>query len=281
MEYILLVIAGLLAGVLGGLLGIGGSVVMIPAMVMIFASQDAGTDKIQQYQAAAMVVNFPLIIPAVVRHAKARAVLWDVWKWLGPAALMGIIIGVWVSQVAAFRGDNQKYMKILFGAFLLYVAYRNIRKLLDKSADRTPLVEKSTEPWWKKTAVGLPMGFSAGLLGIGGGALAVPALQLIIHLPLRNAIATSAATIMTTAWLGAIVKNLAVQANGDGTIIESLRLAVCLGPPAMIGSYFGGHLTHKLPLKIVRVAFIGLMILAAVKMLAPAMTLLANRLAGR
>lgn len=271
----------MLAGTLGGLLGIGGSVVMIPAMMMIFAVQDGGSDRIHQYQAAAMIVNFLLMLPAVARHTKAKAVLWDVWRWLGPAALAGIVLGVWVSQIAIFRGDNQKYMKILFGAFLIYVAYKNIRKLLAKSTHGTSLVDKSAEPPWKSAAVGLPMGFSAGLLGIGGGALAVPALQMIIHLPLRNAIATSAATIMTIAWLGAIVKNVAVQANGDGTIIESLTLAACLAPTAMIGSYIGGHLTHKLPLKVVRVAFIALMILAAVKMLQPAMTLLASNLAGR
>ena len=279
MEYAMLTLVGLLAGLLGGLLGIGGSVVMIPAMVVIFSGQ-GGADKMQQYQAAAMICNFLLIIPAVVRHQKARAVVWDVWRWLAPAAVAGIVIGVGASLLPVFRGDNQKYMKILFGAFLLYVAYRNILKLLDKSAGPQVLVARSGQPWWKKVCVGLPMGFSAGLLGIGGGALAVPALQIFIRLGLRNAIATSAATIMTTAWLGAAVKNYGVQASGDGTLIESVKLAACLAPPAMVASYVGGHLTHKLPLKTVRIAFIGLMIVAAVKMLQPAATLLKQSLAG-
>jgi len=267
MTYALLAIVGLLAGVLGGLLGIGGSVVMIPAMVMIFAVGGSDGQDIQQYQAAAMIVNFLLIGPAVVRHAKARAVLWDVWRWMAPAALAGIVIGVFVSLLGLFTGENQEYMKKLFGLFLVYVAYSNVRKLFKRSAGGEALAASSGQPWWKKVAVGLPMGFSAGLLGIGGGALAVPGLQIVLRLPLRNAIATSAGCILTIAWLGAVVKNLGVQASGDGTIIASLKLAACLAPTAMIGSYLGGHLTHTLPLKVVRGIFVALMLAAAAKML--------------
>jgi len=255
-------------------LGIGGSVVMIPAMVIIFASRDAGADRIQQYQAAAMIVNFLLIIPAVVRHHRARAVLWGVWRWLAPAAVAGIVLGVVTSFLGIFTDENQKYMKILFGLFLLYVAYKNVRKLFQKTLASDLVVKESDPPHWKPLAIGLPMGFSAGLLGIGGGSLAVPGLQVVLHLPLRNAIATSAGTIMTIAWLGAIVKNVGIHRLGQGTITESLTLAACLAPTAMIGSYLGGHLTHKLPLKIVRAAFITIMVLAAAKMLQPGISLL-------
>jgi hypothetical protein len=267
MEYLLLVIVGLAAGLLGGLLGIGGSVVMIPAMVILLGSGEPGSN-IQQYQAAAMLVNFLLIGPAVLRHRKAGAIVRDVWIWLIPAALLGIVLGVIVSRVEAFTGENTIVMKRVFGAFLLYVAGYNVWKLRASAPkSERPPGQQSRQPAWKKLAVGLPMGFSAGLLGIGGGALAVPALQLVIRLPLRNAIATSAATILGIAWLGAIVKNVAIHGSADGTVLRSLLLAVCLAPTAMIGSSLGGHLTHALPLKVVRVAFILLMIVAGVRML--------------
>ena len=48
--------------------------------------------------------------------------------------------------------------------------------------------------------------------------------------------------------------------------MRSLTLTALLAPAAMLGSYFGGHLTHMLPLKIVRSVFIGLMLLAAIRM---------------
>ncbi|MHC4295047.1 MAG: sulfite exporter TauE/SafE family protein [Planctomycetota bacterium] len=262
MEYALLVIVGLIAGVLGGLLGVGGSVVMIPAMVAIFAN--GGGKDIQQYQAAAMIVNFLLIAPSVLRHARAGAIYRHVWKWLAPAALVGIVGGVVASRLSVFTGENQHVMRIVFGAFLIYVALYNVWKLLAKATDVHDPESLIRPPRWKILCVALPMGFSAGLLGIGGGALAVPAQQIILRLPLRNAIATSAATILSISWLGAIVKNASLGA--DGTIGRSLMLAALLAPTAMIGSYIGGHLTHTLPLRIVRIAFVGLMLVSALKM---------------
>ena len=262
MEYVLLALVGLVAGVLGGLLGIGGSVVMIPAMAIIFSSLGR-MENIHQYQAAAMIVNFLLIGPAVLRHRRAGAIVVDVWSWLAPAAMIGIVLGVVVSRLNVFTGSNQQALKMVFGVFLLYVAAYNAWKLRQTRPPR-PLLSQSGQPWWKKVLVGLPMGFAGGLLGIGGGALGVPAMQLILRLPLRNAIATSAATILTTAWLGATVKNASLGA--DGTVTRSLLLAACLAPTAMAGSYLGSHLTHALPLRVVRAAFVALMIAAGLKM---------------
>ena len=260
MEYAILSIVGLVAGVLGGLMGVGGSVVMIPAMVWVFSPDG----DIQQYQAAAMIVNFLLIGPSVLRHARAKAIYFGVWKCLAPAAIIGILVGVATSRLDIFTGDNQVYMKRLFGAFMIYVAAYNLWKMRSAASEGITAEEAERVTWVKKAGVGLPMGFSAGLLGIGGGALAVPALQIILRLPLRNAIATSATTILTVAWLGAIVKNATL--GGDGTVTRSLTLAAVLAPTAMIGSYLGGHLTHKLPLRVVRAAFVGLMLVAAAKM---------------
>ena len=118
-------------------------------------------------------------------------------------------------------------------------------------------------PTWRKLVVGAPMGLLAGLLGIGGGSLAVPAQQIILRMPLRNAIATSAATIATISWLGAILKN--AQLGDNGTVARSLVLAGWLAPTAMIGGYIGGHLTHRVPRRLIRGIFAAVMILSALK----------------
>jgi uncharacterized membrane protein YfcA len=235
---------------------------------LMFAGRGGSThETVHQYQGAAMIVNFLLIAPAVLRHRKARAIVPDVWMWLAPAALVGIVVGVAASRLNVFVKDGARMMRTVFGAFLVYVAFYNVLKLRAKSSGEPVLVRSTDLSWWKKVLIGLPMGFSAGLLGIGGGALAVPALQVFARLPLRNAIATSAATILSIAWLGAIVKNASL--TSPDTVGRSIALAAVLAPTAMIGSYLGGHLTHTLPLRIVRIAFIALMLLAAGKMLAP------------
>ena len=264
MEYAVLSVVGMLAGVLGGMLGIGGSVVMIPAMVWIFSSLVVRPESVHQYQAAAMIVNFLLAGTAVIRHVQAKAIYVGVWKYMAPAAIIGVALGVIVSRQHIFTGGNQHYMRIVFGAFMIYVAGYNLWKLQRGSSEGVSSQEADSARWTKKAGVGLPIGFAAGLLGIGGGALAVPALQMVLRLPLRNAIATSATMIFSIAWFGAIMKNTLL--GGDGTVVRSLILAGILAPTAMIGGYIGGRLTHKLPLKLVRIAFIALMLVAAWKM---------------
>ncbi len=270
MEYVLLAVVGLVAGVLGGLLGIGGSSVMLPAMIWILGRyNEQGTNQIHQYMAAAMIVNFLLIIPSVLPHVRNRAVWAGVWRWMAPAAVVGILLGVQLSY--RFRTESTKtYLGWGVGVFFVYVIVNNVRRLFaERHGEGLSRAQVEGQPAWRKLLIGLPMGILAGMLGIGGGSLAVPAQQIALKMPLRNAIATSAATIMTISWVGAIAKNAQIEAQGQGTGGRSLLLAACLAPLAMIGSYFGGHLTHKLPLRAVRMAFIGIMVLAALKMFLP------------
>ena len=255
--------AGLAAGILGGLLGIGGSSIMLPAMVWILGASVGGVEQIHQYMAAAMIVNFLLILPSVAAHVRNRAVWPKVWKVLVASALVGIIVGVKVSFF--FDEDRAKYLRWSVGVFFVYVALDNLRRMVKPSLTVGATRERieALAPW-RKAAVGFPMGVIAGLLGIGGGSLAVPGQQLALKMPLRNAIANSAATIASVSWLGAIMKN--AQLGPHGTVGRSLALAACFAPTAMIGSYLGGHLTHRLPLRIVRIAFVAVLVVSAAKM---------------
>lgn len=263
MEYLFLAITGVVAGVLGGLLGIGGSSIMLPAMVLILGAARDGLEQIHQYQAAAMIVNFLLILPSVAAHARNRAIWRRVWAFMAPAALVGIVLGVQASWL--FAGAAARYLRWGVGMFFLYVVAHNVYRLVRaRRVEGLARPRVEAMPAWRKALVGLPMGVVAGLLGIGGGSLAVPAQQIVLKMPLRNAIATSAATIASVSWVGAIVKN--AQLGSNGTVVRSLTLAACLAPTAMIGAYLGGHLTHTLPARVVRAAFTGLMVLAAAKM---------------
>lgn len=261
-QMIAMVLAGAVAGLAGGLLGVGGSVVMIPAMMWILGLTWAGREGIHQYQAAAMIVNSLLVLPSVLAHARAKAIWTGVWKILVPSALVGIAIGVQLSYLPIVAGPNAVYMRYLMGAFFLYVAYKQTRKLLAGPRARPSLRRDEAEGfrWYRKAAVGGPMGVLAGLLGIGGGAVAVPAQQIVLRMPLRNAIATSAATIACTSWVGAIIKNVRLGDNGDWRV--SLQFAALLTPLALVGSYFGGRLTHVLPVRTVRMGLILLMLVS-------------------
>ncbi|MCK5114888.1 MAG: sulfite exporter TauE/SafE family protein [Phycisphaerae bacterium] len=265
MDYTILAIVGLIAGVLGGLLGIGGAVVMIPAMMWIFGSVDAaGRQQLYQYQAAAMIVSFLMAGPAALKHYRVKAIYGSVWKIIAPVAAVATIAGIAFTRIPFFTGDGAVYIRHAFGAILIYVVLYNIYKLKKHKTDGVSRPEAALLPVWKKGVVGGVMGFFAGLFGIGGGAQAVPMMQIFLHMPLRNAVATSAVTIFSISWIGAIVRN--VTLGNDGSIIRSLILAGVLAPTAMIGGYIGGHLTHTLPLRIVRIVFVIVIGIAAWKM---------------
>ena len=265
MTIALVAATGLAAGTLGGMLGVGGSVIMIPAMVMLFGqgTDDPGFNQ-HLYQAAAMIVNVCVVVPALIRHAKAGKVMPRVLKQILPAALICIFFGVWLSNLPVFAGaEGAVWLGRVLAVFLVYVILVNVQRLI---AGRTETIGDARPTLPRASTVGATMGTVAGLMGIGGGAIAVPMQQMLLRLPLRNCIANSTAIICITAGFGAIAKNATLPP--ECSLTDSLTLAALLAPTAIVGGFIGGALTHRLPLRAVRVAFIVLMLAAAWKMAA-------------
>lgn len=257
-----MVVIGSAAGLLGGLLGVGGSIVMIPAMTELIGPQQ------HLYQAAAMIVNFFVVTPAVYQHLRAGAVRFEVVRWIVPAGMVSVVAGVMVSECSVFAGSGQRYLTGIFGLFLFYVTGCQIWKMFAPSGRPDALGESDVRlsPVRIGLLVGIPTGFAAGLLGIGGGIVAVPLQVRLLKMPLRNAIANSAAGIIGISALGSVVKNYALATRDEAALTQSLALAGILIPAAMIGSYVGSRLTHTLPLRAVQVAFFLLMLTAAIRM---------------
>jgi uncharacterized membrane protein YfcA len=265
MSFIVPAIIGLVAGVLGGLLGIGGSLIIIPALILYLSYTAAGYRGDDQHllQAAAMITNVFVAAPSVLAHWRAGAIMRSVVIWLIPSAIVGIVTGVALSNSTVFARENGAYLAMVLCGFLIYVIGYNVYRML-----RPPMSTDNTEPPppapKRVICVGLVMGVFAGLLGVGGGAICVPIQQVALKVPLRRAIANSAATIPFASLVGAIHKNLTLAGHGV-EISDSLLLAAMLIPTAIVGSYFGGRLTHVLPRRVLRVIFI--FFLATVAML--------------
>lgn len=262
-ELISLLVLGLFAGAVGGLVGVGGSIIIIPVLTIILVRDQ------HLSQATAMIVNVLIAVPSVWQHHKARAVRWDVVGLMLPVGIVFIIAGVEVSN----RIDGAS-LKMLFGAFLLYIMVFEMVEFFD---DRSRAAEPARPPkpmatWQRVGFVGTLMGFLAGLLGIGGGPVAVPLLYRVCKLPLRQSIAISAAVMCVTALIGAIRKNWAIAsmttADGEAlSVVDSLWTAGAMAPGAVIGAMIGASLTHSLPLRWVRAAFVVLVGWACLEML--------------
>lgn len=252
---------GLVAGASGGLLGIGGSTVMIPGMVLLF-----GASQQHLYQAAAMIVNFFVVAPAMLRHWQAQATLRAVTRWTVPSAVAGAVAGVYLSELSAFKGPGQGYLQIAFSLFLVYAIAYNLMRL--QSKQRLPRMNDAQAaqiPKWKIVAgVGLPAGLAGGLLGVGGGLIAVPTQQVFLRVPLTNAIANSASTILWSSVVGAVVKNMHLSDHGF-RLSQSLIMSACLIPSAMLGSWFTSEKVHQWPVRVIRAAFVLLMVYCGIE----------------
>ena len=261
MDYLVLAAIGIVMGLFGGLLGIGGSVFMIPALVFAFGENQ------HLYQASAMICNFFVGTTAAMVHKKADVLVSDVIKWLVPSAALGIIIGVAVSNSSAFAHGNSYLLARIFGLFMVYVVIYNCFKFRTHSSRVGDFdISKTRRSVPLTILCGLLTGIPAGLLGIGGGTVCVPAQQLFLKMPLKRAISNSAATIASVALIGAFYKNLTLTQHSI-EIADSLRMAIVVIPGAIVGAFIGGRLMHKLPSNAVRVVFILLCALACYKLL--------------
>ncbi len=263
----MLITAGLLAGLVGGMLGLGGSIIMIPAMTELL-----GPDQ-HLYQAAAMIVNVFVGVPAVYQHRRAKAIQPATVARLLPVALVSVMVGVGFSEARVFSNDGEVYLRGLFGVFLGAIAMHGLVRRVRQgrpegrigSDDPRDHSRQEVLTWRSAFAIAGPAGFVGGLLGVGGGVLAVPLQRRFLGLPIRTAIANSSAIIVATSLVGAMVKNYALITDRQGSL-KSLALALILIPTAIIGSLVGSRLTHRVPIRVVQSLLFALLIFAAIRL---------------
>ena len=98
MHYLILAAIGLVMGFFGGLLGLGGSIIMIPALVFAFGENQ------HLYQGAAMICNFFVGGAAALVHRSENMLMVDVLKWLVPSAAVGKLVGAMISNSEVLPG---------------------------------------------------------------------------------------------------------------------------------------------------------------------------------
>lgn len=264
MDPVTLIGIGLMMGLAGGMLGIGGSIVMIPALVLFFGENQ------HLYQSSAMICNFFVAVSSIIAHRKAETLVPAVlWRMI-PAAIAGIIAGVALSNLRFFSGGNSYLLARFFGAFLLAVAVYNVTRFFalpmpsvsgsDPDAYQTPLLKAIS------AGIGAVTGLAAGLLGIGAGSLATPMQQFFLRLPIKHAMSNSAAVIVGISWVGAIYKTATLPQHGI-PVIDAIKIAALVIPSGLLGGFLGGKLMHILPRHLVRSLFILVCVLGAWRLL--------------
>ncbi|NTW35511.1 MAG: sulfite exporter TauE/SafE family protein, partial [Syntrophobacteraceae bacterium] len=172
---------GAVAGVLAGLLGIGGGLVIVPMLVFCFTWQGVSQESIMHIALGTSMAS--IIFTAVssfMAHHRRGAVRWVVVRRIVP----GILVGTFLGTIVASRLSTG-FLKGFFGLFLYYVA---IQMLVDKK----PRVSRDLLGNAGMFGVGNVIGVVSSLVGIGGGTLSVP-FMIWCNIAVHEAIGTSAA----------------------------------------------------------------------------------------
>ena len=252
-------VTGGVAGFFAGLLGVGGGVVVVPMLAILFAEQGFPAREVLHLALGTSMATILFTALSSLRaHHAHQAVLWPVMRRLTPGILLGTLLG---AQLAAFV--SSRALSILFVAFMLFVAVQMI-------ANRRPQPGRSLPGWPGLSLAGGVIGAFSSLVAIGGGALTVPFLIWCNVRP-QQAIGTSAAVGLPIAIGGSLgyVWNgwghAGLPAGSLGFVYLPALGIILIA--SVLAAPFGARLAHRLPVRVLRRIFAGLLLLLSAKML--------------
>ncbi len=251
-------LTGVLAGVLAGLLGVGGGIVIVPALIGIFGFQGMTGDWIPQVAVGSSLASIVGTSIASIRaHQRRAAVRWELFRRLVP----GLLIGAGLGALVAGHLPGL-WLKRIFTLFVFYVAWQMLRARATEAHYPLPGLGGMS-------LVGTLIGGLSALVGIGGGTLTVPFLIGGGTDP-RQAVATSSACGLPIAVAGGIgfaavgwgVAEL--PAASTGYLYWPAVGAVLLG--SIPTAPFGARLAHSLPTATLKRVFAILLLAVGLKL---------------
>lgn len=246
LAIISLLVLGVVAGILAGLLGVGGGIVIVPALIWIFhAYPNIPAAYMMHIALATSLATITVTSLSSIRaHHQRGAIHWPVVLHLTPGLVIGVLAG---TVIAGYL--SSKFLEIVFALFMLAVAAQ-----LAFGAQPPP--QRQLPSQWAMNAVGLVIGKISALVGIGGGSLTVPFL-VWCNTPVRNAVATSSACgfpIAVGGTLGYILAGRHLDlAWASGYVYWPAVLAIA--PTSVLFAPLGAKLAHTIPVALLKKLF--------------------------
>ncbi|NHF73409.1 sulfite exporter TauE/SafE family protein [Paracoccus xiamenensis] len=255
---ITLALVGAFAGLLAGLLGVGGGIVLVPAFLYLFSAAGYGSDDLMQICLATSLATIIVTSArSVMAHNRKGAVDWQILKDWAAGIMLGAAAGVML--VSSLRTQT---LQVIFGVLVIVIAsYMMFGRASWRLADRMP------QGPVKYVMAGLT-GFVSVLLGIGGGSIGVPLMSL--HgLPIHRAVATAAGFGGLIALPSALLFLLTPTENAPPGTIGAVNIPAFLIVIAMtlLTAPLGAALAHRLDAKMLKRVFAGFLMLVALNML--------------
>jgi uncharacterized protein len=227
-----------------GLLGGGGSLLTVPALVYL-----VGQTPQAAISTSLAIVGANSALGAAFHHRQG-SLNWQVAVVFGGSGMIVAYLSAGLSQY--FSGPA---LLVIFALLMLFIS-----SLMLFQTERPKLpAEKPHRGWLPALLGGAGVGFLTGLLGVGGGFMIVPTLVMLVGLPMYQAVGTSLVIIAANSLAG-----LAGHLQGGWFDLSLTLIFVSAG---LMGTFVGARLAQRLPAALLRRAFAGFVIVLAIFLL--------------
>ena len=254
MELIIYLLIGAIAGFTAGLFGVGGGLIIVPILYIVFTQMNYDPNVIMHIAVGTSLATIIVTsISSVMAHHKKGAVLWSVFRNLAPGLVLGSFLGAGVADLM-----SGQHLQLVIGVFAVWMAYKMFR---GENAMVDPNRHLPSVPL--QLVAGGGIGVASAIFGIGGGSLTVPYLNR--HgVVMQKAVATSAACGLPIAvagalgfmWFGAKEQIEVPNTIGYVHIYAFLGISVM----SFITAKFGAKVAHRLSPAMLKKCFAGLLV---------------------
>lgn len=237
------VLVGLGAGLLSGMFGVGGGILVVPALVLLLKLDH------RLANGTSLGAVLPIAISSLATHWSQGNVDWWLVVWLSIGALGGALMGTkWIHVLP------REVLGYMFAGVLVITAVRLFLPITADGRDALSAVSAAALVF-----IGFATGVLAGLLGIGGGVVMVPALVVFFSEPSVIAKGTSVAVIIPTSLMG-------TWRNWKADNIE-LKTAAIVGISGIVSAVAGGLIAEIMPEDVSNILFATLLVVVAIRMI--------------
>jgi uncharacterized protein len=236
-------LVGVATGLLSGLFGVGGGVLLVPALVMVLGFEQ------RRAHGTSLAAVLPIAVSSLASYALAGEVDYAVGAALAVGAVGGAVIGTYF-----LHRLPHALLAIAFATLLLATA---VRLLVDHS-DAAGRSELTITGIAVLVAIGVVTGVLAGLLGVGGGIVMVPVMVVGFSIAPALAKGTSLLVIVPTSLMGTWRNRK--NDNAD------LRVAAILGGTGIMSAFVGGQISVAMPDRLSNVLFAALLLVVGARM---------------
>lgn len=258
-DILIFPVLGVVAGIIAGLLGLGGGIVIVPVLIATFTYLQYSPDVLTHMAVGTSLATIVITSFGSVRqHHRNGAVRWDILR----SFAVGLVLGALLGSVFADRVDG-RVLQQLFGAFSIIVA---VQMFIGFKPNATRELPTGTGLF----GVGTLFGSIASIFGIGGGSLTVPFLTWC-NVKMQHAVGTSSAAGMPIALAGAVGfmiqgwKHPQLPPFSLGYI--NLVALFGIGITSVIFSQVGARWAHRLPAATLKRYFSFVLVVVGIKLI--------------